>query len=227
MSETTSSPSRRRGGAREAMRAARAAPLPDNLRPVRPGMEGGRYKPLTDADVLKIHHAALDARENIGFADATPSGIEYMTKAGAVLRSDGRLVFPRALVEDTLAHAGRKFVLYGQDPKHDMEPWGSKVYFGTAGAAVNMVDPVTMNYRESTTKDSTNTIISILQVDRKDNTIAESIDSGLLTGFGVRYRLTKKVQINAEGRFRFGTTMVYGIYKPYYWGISAGLVYQL
>ena len=108
MSETTSSPSRRRGGAREAMRAARAAPLPDNLRPVRPGMEGGRYKPLTDADVLKIHHAALDALENIGFADATPSGIEYMTKAGAVLRSDGRLVFPRALVEDTLAHAGRK-----------------------------------------------------------------------------------------------------------------------
>ncbi len=80
---------------------------------------------------------------------------------------------------------------------------------------------------ESTTKDSTNTIISILQVDRKDNTIAESIDSGLLTGFGVRYRLSKKVQINAEGRFRFGTTMVYGIYKPYYWGISAGLVYQL
>lgn len=153
MSETTSSPSRRRGGAREAMRAARAAPLPDNLRPVRPGMEGGRYKPLSDADVLKIHHAALDALENIGFADATPSGIEYMTKAGAVLRSDGRLVFPRALVEDTLAHAGRKFVLYGQDPKHDMEPWGSKVYFGTAGAAVNMVDPVTMNYRESTTKD--------------------------------------------------------------------------
>ena len=44
----------RRGGAREARRAARAAPLPDNLRPVRPGMNGGRYKPLSEADVLKI-----------------------------------------------------------------------------------------------------------------------------------------------------------------------------
>ena len=40
---------------------------------------------LSDADVLRIHHAALDVLENIGLADATPSGIEYMTKAGAKL----------------------------------------------------------------------------------------------------------------------------------------------
>jgi len=46
-----------RGGARAARRAARTAPLPDNLRPVRPGMPGGHYKPLADADVLRIHHA--------------------------------------------------------------------------------------------------------------------------------------------------------------------------
>ena len=49
----------RRGG-REARRAARAAPLPENQQPVRAGMEGGRYKPLSDAEVLKIHNAALD-----------------------------------------------------------------------------------------------------------------------------------------------------------------------
>jgi len=113
-----------RGGARAARRAARSAPLPDSLRPVRPGMPGGRYKPLCDADVLRIHHAALDVLENIGLADATPGGIEYMTKAGAKLTSEGRLIFPRALVEDTVARAARHFVLYGQEPKHDLEPWG-------------------------------------------------------------------------------------------------------
>ena len=142
-----------RGGARAARRAARSAPLPDNLRPVRPGMPGGRYKPLEDSDVLRIHHAALDVLEKIGLADATPSGIDYMTKAGAVLNSAGRLIFPRALVEDTVARAARHFVLHGQDPKHDMEPWGSRVYFGTAGAAVHIVDAKTGVYRDSTTKD--------------------------------------------------------------------------
>jgi len=142
-----------RGGARAARRAARSAPLPDSLRPVRPGMPGGRYKPLDDSDVLRIHHAALDVLEKIGLADATPSGIDYMTKAGAVLNSAGRLIFPRALVEDTVARAARHFVLHGQDPKHDMEPWGSRVYFGTAGAAVHIVNAKTGDYRDSTTKD--------------------------------------------------------------------------
>jgi trimethylamine--corrinoid protein Co-methyltransferase len=142
-----------RGGARAARRAARTSPLPDNLRPVNPGMTGGRYKPLADADVLRIHHAALDVLETIGLADATPSGIEYMTKAGATLTAQGRLIFPRALVEDTVAGAARRFVLHGQVPRHDMEPWGSRVYFGTAGAAVHMVDAKTGVYRDSTTRD--------------------------------------------------------------------------
>ena len=142
-----------RRGAREARRAARAAPLPDNLRPVRPGMAGGHYKPLSDTEVLRIHQAALEVLENIGLADATPSGIEYMTKAGAKLTPEGRLIFPRALVEDTVARAARHFVLHGQDAKYDMEPWGSQVYFGTAGAAVHIVDARTGVYRDSTTKD--------------------------------------------------------------------------
>jgi trimethylamine--corrinoid protein Co-methyltransferase len=131
----------------------RAAPLPDNLKPVRPGMEGGRYRPLSEADVEKIHRAALRLLAEIGVADAPPSGIEVLTKAGCAMSASGRLLFPAALIEDTLAKAGRRFVLHGQDPRHDMEPWGKKVYFGTAGAAVTMVDARTRRYRESQIKD--------------------------------------------------------------------------
>ena len=39
----------RRSGGREARRAMRAAPLADDIRPVRAGLEGGRYKPLTES----------------------------------------------------------------------------------------------------------------------------------------------------------------------------------
>ena len=52
----------RRGG-RDARRAARAAPLADNLRPVWPGMDGGRFHPLDARDVSRIHQAALDVLE--------------------------------------------------------------------------------------------------------------------------------------------------------------------
>jgi len=148
----TSRVCRRPGPTRDARRAMRAAPLPDNLKPVHAGMDGGRYRPLTDTDVIKIHRAALRLLAEVGLADAPPSGVEYLTRAGCRVSGHGRLIFPAALVEDTLAKAARHFVLHGQDRQHDMEPWGKKVYFGTAGAAVNMVD-ASGAYRESKIQD--------------------------------------------------------------------------
>ena len=142
-----------RSGGRSARRAARAAPLAQHLRPIRPGMEGGRYEPLTASDLDRIHQTALDALEQIGLVDAPPSGIDVMTRAGAILGDDGRLRFPRALVEDTIARANRSITLCARDPAHDLELFGTRVHYGTAGAAVHMVDAEGRNYRESTLQD--------------------------------------------------------------------------
>ena len=143
----------RRQGGRAARQALRAAPQPEAERPVHPGMEGGRYRPLGDEQVQRIHVAVLDVLENIGLSQAIPSCIDVVTRAGGRVSPEGRLLFPRALVEDTIASANRDFILCGQDPKHDMQPRGRKVYFGTAGAAVHMVDTETREYRESTLQD--------------------------------------------------------------------------
>lgn len=143
----------RRAGGRSARVAARSAPLAESLRPVRPGMPGGQYKPLTEAGVKRIHEAALEALEVIGLSQAPQTGIDYMTKAGAILGEDGRLRFPRALVEDMLAKAARGITLHGRDPKYDLELSGTKVHFGTAGAAVHIVDVEKREYRESTSHD--------------------------------------------------------------------------
>ena len=62
---TDTQQSSRRGG-REARRALRAAPLATDVRPVNPGMESGRYKVLSDADVQRVHLAALDVLEKPG-----------------------------------------------------------------------------------------------------------------------------------------------------------------
>ena len=89
-----------RSGGRAARRAARAAALPDHMRPIRPGMSCEVLKPLSQADVETIHRAALQALEEIGLADAPESGIAYLTEAGAIQGEDGRIRFPAALVED-------------------------------------------------------------------------------------------------------------------------------
>ncbi len=139
---------RRRRGARAAMHAERAAPLSDTDRPIRPGMSGGRYQPLSDSDIARIHEAVLDTLETIGLGQAIPSCMDAVVAAGGHYK-DGRLFFPRALVEDTIANANRDVVLYGRDPVHDMTLSGSQLYFGTAGAAVHVVDVDTHDYRES------------------------------------------------------------------------------
>ncbi|MEM7743660.1 MAG: trimethylamine methyltransferase family protein [Pseudomonadota bacterium] len=143
----------RRSGGRAARQALRAAPLAEDIRPVRAGLPGGTYRPLTDAGVAKIHASALDALEQIGLADAPPSGVEILTGAGAILGDDGRIRFPRALVEDMLAVAARGITLCAQDPKHDLELTGTRVHYGTAGAAVHLVDVDKREYRESTLQD--------------------------------------------------------------------------
>jgi trimethylamine--corrinoid protein Co-methyltransferase len=145
--------SQRRMGGRAARKALRAAPTPENEKPVRPGMSSGRYKPLTDAELSRIHEATLVTLESIGLQDAIPSCIEMVTKAGGRLSGEGRLLFPRALVEDTIAHASRNFTLYGQAPGRELELSGYRMYFGTAGAAVHVVDLEARQYRESTLQD--------------------------------------------------------------------------
>ena len=142
-----------RSGGRAARVALRSAPLAEDVRPVRPGMSGGQYKPLSDADVARIHGSALDALEQIGLSQAPPSGVEILTKAGAILGDDGRMRFPRALVEDMLAKAARNITLHGREEKYDLDLSGTKVHFGTAGAAVHVVDLETNTYRDSTAQD--------------------------------------------------------------------------
>lgn len=143
----------RRTGGRAARRASRAAPLNDDLRPVRPGLTGGTYTPLTEDGMTRIHRAALDALEQIGLSGAPDSGIAHMTRAGATLGDDGRLRFPRALVEETIANANKEITLFARDPRHDLHLTGPRVHFGTAGAAVHMVDVDGQNYRNSTLQD--------------------------------------------------------------------------
>ncbi len=147
-------PQRARGRSGRAARVAeRAAPLAEALRPVRAGLSGGQYRPLTDAGVARIHAAALDALEQIGLANAPTSGVEILTGAGAMPGDDGRIRFPRALVEDMLAVAARDITLCARDPRHDLHLSGTRVHFGTAGAAVHVVDLERNEYRDSTAQD--------------------------------------------------------------------------
>ena len=133
--------------------ALRAAPISEEINPIKPGLIGGSYKPLSDSDIKKLYNLALDALSEIGIGLAPKSGINYMTKAGAVLGDDGRLRFSKSLVEDMIALSSKDLTLFGREEKFDMHLSGKKVFFGTAGAAVHVVDVEKKEYRDSTIQD--------------------------------------------------------------------------
>ncbi len=92
--------SSRRSGGRSARHALRAAPLTEDVRPIRAGIEGGTYKPLSDLDVQKIHTAALDALEPIGALtvfgrDRVPLNLLYMVKPDFYLESVCTYLYPK------------------------------------------------------------------------------------------------------------------------------------
>lgn len=118
-----------------------------------PGIRGGRYRPLSDNDIARVHETAVRILAEIGLRDATPRCVDTMTQAGATLTEDGRLLIPPKLLEQTLAIAGRGFKLYAQDPAYDLDPSETRIYLGTSGAAVHIIDSKTRHVRDSTLKD--------------------------------------------------------------------------
>ncbi len=142
---------KRRG--RDARRTSRAQQTATSLGAIRPGLPGGTFRPLSGEAIENIHETALEILGTVGYGAAPANTREILTGAGAIAGEDGRIRFPRSLVEDTLAGAAKDFRLFGKSPDKDVHPVGHNVYFATAGAAVNAVDPIDRQYRPSTLAD--------------------------------------------------------------------------
>jgi trimethylamine--corrinoid protein Co-methyltransferase len=154
MEERTARQGRRSGrksGGRAARHAARAAGAAGMA--VRPGMPGGAYKPLGDRDIERIHDAALHVLETLGIGDPIPEILEYALPKGCTLGDDGRLRFPRSLVEDMIAISAKEYVLHAPDPAFDHEIKDERVIMTTSGEAVRILDYETQRYRPTTLVD--------------------------------------------------------------------------
>ncbi len=144
---------RRRSGGRSARIAARAAGPSQDERAVWPGQMGGAYRPLTEADLVRIADTAFDLLENVGMGDPIPEFIEVVTAAGGRVDERDRLRYPRGVVEGAIQTAAKSWVWHGIDEDRSIELSEQRVHFGTAGAAVLMLDHRTQKFRDSTTAD--------------------------------------------------------------------------
>jgi trimethylamine--corrinoid protein Co-methyltransferase len=105
------------------------------------GLEGGQYRPLSQADVHLIHTSALDILEKAGVEVNSPKALELLAEAGARLdRSTSRAWLSRSMVEDAIASAPSQVTLCGRQPEHDLRLEGRRVHLGTGGTAIYALD---------------------------------------------------------------------------------------
>ena len=142
-------PNRRSGGRKQRLVQRAAKPAID---PCPPGQRGGMYQPLTEPELAQIYDTALRLLENLGMGEV-PERLRVDLIAAGAIDAGARVTFPRALTEDAVARAAKRFVLHGRDEDRSIEVGGDAVHFGTGGAAVQTLDMDSGLYRPSTLQD--------------------------------------------------------------------------
>lgn len=114
---------------------------------------GGALSPLSLPEVEAIVAHAYDVLASVGMAGLPVAATERALNAGAWRRADGRLCFPREMIDAALARAPRQVRLPGFAANRDLRVGGRSVHIGAGGAAVQMLDSATGGYRDSTLDD--------------------------------------------------------------------------
>jgi trimethylamine--corrinoid protein Co-methyltransferase len=112
------------------------------------------YRPLSEDDEKEIADAAFEVLSESGMAVYSQTAFETFKAAGAETDSENRIVrLPRGLVEEAIASNPSSITLYSRDGESDAILEGNRVYYGTGGTAIFVLDPDTGRRRPSTLQD--------------------------------------------------------------------------
>ncbi len=120
------------------------------------GLFGGLYKPLSSEDIDAIHAASLTILENTGmtYENGLEMTLDMLEGQGVKIdRDKARIYFDRDLVMAQADLAPEQVRLYSRDEDNDLDLTGHRVYLGTGGAAIKILDLETGEVRPTTLND--------------------------------------------------------------------------
>jgi trimethylamine--corrinoid protein Co-methyltransferase len=107
----------------------------------RKGLAGGAYKPLSDSDVREVCETSFRLLQEVGVLIQEPAALEYFDKAKAIVDPRSSIVrIPRQLVRECLESLPSRITLYARDERHNLVLEGARVYAGTGGTALNILE---------------------------------------------------------------------------------------
>jgi len=120
------------------------------------GLSGGLYQPLSSEDIAAVHRAALQILEKTGMkyeAGLTAVADMLKSRGAAVDPERSRIFFKPELVISQVELAPAQVILCSRDGGNDLDLTRHRVYLGTGGAAVKILDLADGQARASTLND--------------------------------------------------------------------------
>jgi trimethylamine--corrinoid protein Co-methyltransferase len=122
------------------------------------GLDGGQYRPFSEADMKMVDGAINRLLSEIGVKVANKRAFELFKGKGLQTDPEKQLVYiTRDFFEDCVASAPSELILHGRgNPDYNIYVGGTRVHFGSGGTALNIVDLETGEKRPSTLEDVQN-----------------------------------------------------------------------
>ncbi|RLE40464.1 trimethylamine methyltransferase [Candidatus Acetothermia bacterium] len=118
------------------------------------GLIGDKYNVLSQEEIEKIHKSSLWVLEEVGVRADDDHFLTLFEQAGANVNKSERVVkLPPNMVEEFVAMAPEEILLAGRDPENDLLLGGRRVYLGTGGAAIHILDLETGKLRSPVLQD--------------------------------------------------------------------------
>jgi trimethylamine--corrinoid protein Co-methyltransferase len=114
---------------------------------------------LTHDDLDTIHHGACHILKHTGVLVELEEAADRFRNAGAFVTHSGKnwiVKIPEWLVIESLSNTPKSVTYYARDPEKDFALENNRVGFSTFGEQVNIIDPVTREYRNTTKQDCCN-----------------------------------------------------------------------
>ena len=114
---------------------------------------------LTRDELDSIHNGACHILKHTGVLVEMEEAVERFHSAGAFVNRQGKnwiVKIPEWLVTESLASAPKSVTYYARDPEKEFYLEHNRVGFSTFGEQVNIIDPVSREYRSTTKQDCCN-----------------------------------------------------------------------
>ncbi|MDX2445792.1 MAG: trimethylamine methyltransferase family protein, partial [Desulfobacterales bacterium] len=114
---------------------------------------------LTRDDLAALHHGACHILKHTGVLVELEEAADRFQSAGASVTRLGEnwiVKIPEWLVTESLLSTPQSVTYYARDPEKDFLLGNNRVGFGTFGEQINIIDPITRKYRNTTKQDCCN-----------------------------------------------------------------------